>query len=164
RRPLGGILTSPSWRTARMSGLFSGWPGTTTGPLSLPLRRKAAASRRRPPRCFCGPWQEAQCSARIGGVRGSKNAASGGGAGASGGGGGGGGWGGGWGGGGRGAEERGGRGGGAGRGVLGVRAWEAGGGGLGGGGALFSPPPPPRGGGGRGGGGTAYSVLGTRYS
>src|SRR4051794_34742680 len=33
----GGILRSPVRRTALRSRLFSGWPGTRTGPLSPPL-------------------------------------------------------------------------------------------------------------------------------
>ena len=34
---LGGILTVASWRMASIKGLSSGWPGTTTGPPSVPL-------------------------------------------------------------------------------------------------------------------------------
>ena len=40
-----------------MSGLESGLPGTTTGPLSAPLRTASAESSRRPPLLFSLPWQ-----------------------------------------------------------------------------------------------------------
>ena len=52
----GGMARSPSRRTAFTSRLSSGFPGTTAGPLSPPLRTNSRASSRSPPSCFFGPW------------------------------------------------------------------------------------------------------------
>ena len=55
---LGGICRSLSTlRTALMSRLSSGLPGTTAGPESPPAAQPARLSSRKPPRCFSGPWQ-----------------------------------------------------------------------------------------------------------
>src|SRR5262249_23469105 len=71
--PVGGIFTSPSWRTARIRALSDGLPGLTTGPVSLPLSRASRESSRRPAFCFFSPWQEKQFSASMGRTRFSKN-------------------------------------------------------------------------------------------
>src|SRR5438309_681190 len=75
RLPLGGILRSPSWRTALTSRLSPGLPDTRAGPLSPPLRRVARLSRSSPPRVFflAAEWQEEQCSRRTGRTFFSKN-------------------------------------------------------------------------------------------
>src|SRR5689334_15380059 len=56
-----------------MSGLFSGWPGTTTAPPSPPLRSAAGESRRKFERCCFSPWQAKQRSASTGRTLLSKN-------------------------------------------------------------------------------------------
>src|SRR5262245_50716010 len=56
-----------------MRRLFSGSPGTTTGPFLLPLRRAARLSRRTSPSWRLGPWHLKQFSARTGRTFFSKN-------------------------------------------------------------------------------------------
>ena len=72
---LGGILIGPVWLIASISRLSSGFPGSTTGPLSPPLSRPARLSSRNPASCFPGPWHGRQLSTRIGRIRDSKNSA-----------------------------------------------------------------------------------------
>ena len=56
-----------------MSALSSGFPGTTTGPLSPPLSMESRASSRRPPLAFSAPWHSWQRAARTGRTFASKN-------------------------------------------------------------------------------------------
>src|SRR6185295_8938885 len=61
-RPLGGILSSSEYPTARRRRLLSAWPASAAGPLSPPFRIASRESRSRPPlRLFAAVlWQEWQ--------------------------------------------------------------------------------------------------------
>ncbi len=55
--PVGGICKSGlAWRTALMSKLCSGSPGTMAGPASPPVRMAAAESSTRPFLDFFAAW------------------------------------------------------------------------------------------------------------
>src|SRR4051794_13101512 len=56
KRPPFGILRAVVCRTARISRLFSGSPGTIAGPDLPPLRSASRESSRRPP-IFSSAWQ-----------------------------------------------------------------------------------------------------------
>src|SRR5262249_48277406 len=63
---LGGISRSPPRRTALISKLASGSPGTTIGPDSPPLLNPSPESSLSPPFCFSGPWHLTHCAKNIG--------------------------------------------------------------------------------------------------
>ena len=70
--PFGGICKSGlAWRTALMSKLFSGSPGTTAGPESPPMRIAPSESSTRPFLDFFAAWlwHSWQCFASNGSTR-----------------------------------------------------------------------------------------------
>src|SRR5262249_52716826 len=65
--PSGGIFVSASRpATMKSTRLAAALPALRIGPALPPLTAAPPPSRRRPPRCFCGPWHERHAFVRIG--------------------------------------------------------------------------------------------------